>query len=231
MPAITGFTGLHNSGKTTVARRVIEKLRSMGYRIAVLKSTSHEGIEKEMDKPGSDTALYRDDGIEAVGIIDSRSLVLFQDHNMMPVTELAQRLFHDFDLVVLEGFKQVAGVPRIEVVGKSSPEGPLYRKNKGIEAVVSDEKITDLLPGQVWFQTGQTNDIALFIEKTYIEPSIHSDLRLYVNGKPVDATRFVTSALTGTITGFLTSLRGTEGAEQVDISFRLSRPDNREKRQ
>lgn len=231
MPAIVAFTGLHNSGKTTVARKVISELRSMGYRSAVIKSTSHKDIEKEMDRPGTDTALYRKDGVEAVAIMDSDNICLFQDMRNIPVKDMALRLFYDFDLVVLEGFKNILETPKIEVVRKSLAESPLYRDIDGIEAVVSDDEIHDLRPGQVWFSKEKIRDISLFIEKRYIKPSIRSNVRLYVNGNRIETNRFVTSALAGTIKGFISSLKGTGDAEQIDISFRTNGPLTSERKE
>ena len=45
MTAIVSFIGWHDSGKTTLATGVVASLKQMGYRVAVIKSSSEKNIE------------------------------------------------------------------------------------------------------------------------------------------------------------------------------------------
>lgn len=220
MPPLVAFTGLHNSGKTTVARKVVSRLIIKGYKAAVVKSTKHENLEKEINRPGSDTALYREEGVEAVAIIDSSSMILFKDHHGESIKKLSERFFYDFDIIILEGFKSVEEITKLEVVNQKNSEAPLYRSVKGIDAVISDEKPTDIPSDVTFFLNTEINELSNFIEQRYILPFKENYLTLYVNGKVIETNNFVKSALTGTVMGFVKSLRGTSNAEFIDIKIK-----------
>ena len=159
MKPVIGFIGHHNSGKTTLIRKVLKELDSRGHRVAVIKSTKHD--IKDLDTHGTDTYLYSNDGTESVALVTPNRMYLFQNNTNEPLKRLAERLFPHAGLVVAEGFKHAPDIPKIEVVRTDISEGPLRDKIKGVKAVVSDRPIE----GETVFNFSQISELADFIEK------------------------------------------------------------------
>lgn len=159
MIPIICFIGHHNSGKTTLIRKVAKEFESRGRRVAVIKSTKHD--VKIRDAPGTDTYLYSQDGIESVALVTPENLYLFQKNTHEPLRKLAERLFPGAELIIAEGFKGSPDVPKIEVTRSGITEGPLRDRIKGVVAVVSDLPA----PDQKVFDFPQVNELVDFIEK------------------------------------------------------------------
>ncbi|WP_448583249.1 molybdopterin-guanine dinucleotide biosynthesis protein B [Thermocrinis sp.] len=125
MPKLVFFVGYHNSGKTTLIEKVSKKLTEMGYRVAYIK---HDPKGHAFtDKKGSDT--YRLFSIlPKVAILSQDRLTLYERTEGEDIEEIVQRLFPNFDFVLLEGWKSKKGYKRISL----SPElegFPAYEKN------------------------------------------------------------------------------------------------------
>ena len=74
MTALVSFIGWHDSGKTTLAASVVRNLKNMGYRVAVIKSSSQENIS--FDTPNTDTYKHRQAGADAVMLVAPDQMVL-----------------------------------------------------------------------------------------------------------------------------------------------------------
>ncbi len=74
MAAIVSFIGWHDCGKTTLATGVVASLNQMGYRVAVIKSSSERNIE--FDTPETDTFKHKQAGADSVMLVAPDQMVL-----------------------------------------------------------------------------------------------------------------------------------------------------------
>jgi molybdopterin-guanine dinucleotide biosynthesis protein B len=213
MTPILTFIGWHNSGKTTVIREVVRRLRDRGYKIAVIKSTKHRGLN--FDSPGSDSYLYGKDGIESVALICPDELILFQENTGEDLKHLAFRLFPDADLVIGEGFKHVSGIPKIEVARADESKEPLRESVSDVRAVVSDYEVSfDRV-----FKTSRIAELTDFIENSFLNDN-KDDVCLFLDGREISLNNFVRNSLKGIIFGFINCLKFTKGAQKLGIRIK-----------
>lgn len=164
MPPVVSFVGWHNSGKTTLTRQVVNHLIDMGYRVAVIKSTKESGIV--VDQPGTDTALYKATGADAVALLAPDQLIIQRRPPTLELIELVPLLFPDVDIVLAEGFKQASLVPKIEV--RRDARAPwIYQQVTGVVAVATDLPVNDV-SGLRCFGLTQSRELAVFIARRYL---------------------------------------------------------------
>jgi molybdopterin-guanine dinucleotide biosynthesis protein B len=214
VPPIVAFIGRHNSGKTTLIRAVTAHLRAGGYRVAVIKSTKHSRLE--VHRPGSDSALLRADGVPDVALVGPEEMILWQEPSEEPLVHLAFRLFPDADLIICEGFKHTPGIPKIEVVRAAVSQELLRDTVPGVTAVVADFPVA----ARPTFRPDQAEEIAIFIKEEYLALSSKEDVLLFVNQQAIPLNRYVRKSLLGTLSGFVSALKGTEEAEELEIRIR-----------
>lgn len=213
MTPILTFIGWHNSGKTTVIREVVRILRDRGYKIAVIKSTKHRGLN--LDSPGSDSYLYGKDGIESVALICPDDLILFQENTGEDLKYLAFRLFPDVDLVIGEGLKHASGIPKIEVTRADESKEPLRESVSNVMAVVSDYEVSfDKV-----FKINQVTELTDFIENSFLNDK-KNDVCLFLDGREISLNNFVRNSLKGIIFGFINCLKFTRGAQKLEIRIK-----------
>jgi molybdopterin-guanine dinucleotide biosynthesis adapter protein len=163
MPPVISFIGWHNSGKTTLARRVVACLREKGYTVAVIKSTKERDIIFE--QPRTDTDLYWLAGADSVALLAPDQLIVRSKPPQLALQPLVQRLFPDADIVIAEGFKHAAEVPKIEV--RRDETAPLLRDRvSGVIAVATDLPLAD----GPHFGIDQIEEIAGLIESRFLSP-------------------------------------------------------------
>ncbi len=214
MTPILTFIGWHNSGKTTAIREVVRRLRDKGYKIAVIKSTKHRGLN--LDSPGSDSYLYGKDGIESVALVCPDELILFQENTGENLRHLAFRLFPDADLVIGEGFKHASGIPKIEVTRADISKEPLRESVSDVRAVVSDYEVSfDKV-----FKISQIAELTDFIENSFLN-DMKANVCLFVNGREISLNNFVRNLLKGIILGFINCLKFTQCAQKLEIRIRV----------
>ncbi|MFZ5765811.1 MAG: molybdopterin-guanine dinucleotide biosynthesis protein B [Thermodesulfobacteriota bacterium] len=218
MPQIVTFIGWHNSGKTTLATRVVSHLKEAGYRVGVIKSSKETGIA--LDRPGTDTTQYRQAGADTVLLVAPDQMMLLTDNSEAALTTLAYRYFFDVDIIIGEGFKQAKQVAKIEVVRE--PERLLRGTVPGVIAVVTEHD----LDGDNIFRPDQSREIAAFIEERFLRHARTRGTRasLLINGARVPMKYFVQRSLAGTVAGFVNSLKNTENAREIEI--RITIDDN-----
>jgi len=213
MTPILTFIGWHNSGKTTVIRKVVRRLRDRGYKIAVIKSTKHRGLN--LDSPGSDSYLYGKDGIESVALICPDELILFQKNTGENLKHLAFRLFPDADLVIGEGFKHASGIPKIEVTRADASKEPFCESVSDVRAVVSDHEV----PFDKVFKTSRIAELTDFIENSFLNDK-KDDVCLFVDSREISLNNFVRNSLKGIIFGLINCLKFTQGAQKLEIRIK-----------
>lgn len=215
MPPVVTFIGWHDSGKTTILSRVIEKLTAKGYRIGVIKSSKHTGIS--FDSPDTDTGRLARAGADPVAFVSPDRTVIMGINRGLPLLTMAHRFFPDVDLVIGEGFKNAEDVDKIEVAGGKSSQN-LRDLVSGVIAVITSEAVA----GFHLFRPDETSEIADFLENRYIIKGRQmASASLVVNGRKVPLKGFVQDCLAGTIAGFIGSLKHTEGAAEIEVSIKI----------
>ena len=135
-PAI-GITGWKNSGKTTLAARLITEFAARGYRVCAVKH-AHESFD--IDQPGRDSYRLREAGARRVVLSSPKRWALVHELGGEPEVSLDRLLGEaaGFDLVMIEGYKSEP-FPKIEVRrdGASSRQ-PLVGRAPQVVAVASD---------------------------------------------------------------------------------------------
>lgn len=143
IPAI-GFVAPSGSGKTTLLRKLVPLLRKRGLRIGYLKH-AHHGFA--LDRPGKDSYEVAAAGARQVMLVSGEHWALLsrgneraEDHPAGLDGLRARFDATSIDLLLIEGFR-AAAVPKIEVFRASAGKLPLYPKDDGIVAVVSDDPL------------------------------------------------------------------------------------------
>ena len=211
MAAIVSFIGWHDSGKTTLATGVVASLKQMGYRVAVIKSSSEKNIE--FDTPDTDTFKHKQAGADSVMIVAPDQMVLQTKQKDLSLTTLAHRYFPDVDIIIAEGFKQARHIAKIEVV--RNPDQQLRKKVHGVLAVATDLQIT----ADYVFRLDEAEEIALFIEKRFLQQKQKKKERtaLLVNGRKIVLKSFIQESLAGTVKGYVESLKLTENIDEIEL--------------
>jgi molybdopterin-guanine dinucleotide biosynthesis protein B len=138
---VVGIVGNQGSGKTTLVERLIPELRARGLRVSTIKHTHHHSIE--LDTPGKDSYRHRMAGAgEVIVASDTGWARLAAATGPATLQELLAEL-RPVDLVLVEGFKQLASLRRVEVFRGAGD--PLARTDPGISAVAVPAGVT--VPG------------------------------------------------------------------------------------
>ncbi|NAZ31016.1 MAG: molybdopterin-guanine dinucleotide biosynthesis protein B [Caldimicrobium sp.] len=198
MPKFLALSGYHNSGKTTVGTYIVAKLSEKGYKVGVIKSTKE--TTEETDKPGSDTFKYRKAGARLVALFQRDKMTLFIED--MPkekdeVFTLFERLFFDYDLVILEGFKEWRDVPKIWLKRNDEEELP-----EGIENI------------QMVAEAKDKERILNFVED-YLGVQNNGDIKIFVNDEDIPLKPHLKLLCQNILLGILASLKGVPKIEEV----------------
>lgn len=220
MSAIVTFIGWHDSGKTTLISEVVAELKEMGYRVAVIKSSSSNGVM--FDSQGTDTQRYKEVGADSVLFVAPDQMVLQTGSTELSLRTLAHRYFPDVDIVIGEGFKTARKIAKIEV--SRNPEQMLRNEVHGVIAVATN--IEDIV-GDYIFRLDESREIAQFIEKRFlVGKSVRFEqTALLINGNKVPIKDFVQEALAGTVHGFVASLKFVDDIEELELRIKLPKKD------
>ncbi len=214
LPAFS-FIGPHKVGKTTVLCGVLQELSRRGLRVGVIKSSKEASVS---EKPGSDTVRFAEAGAKEVIFWGQTKTAIFKES--LPKEDLSfwtlvSRHFSGVDLILVEGLKKLVSIPKIEVSRQGQRESPFFRQGfPGIIAVVADYPVREL----PCFALEDYQGLADFILARL--PKRRTKVELIVDDRPIPLTRFVEEALSGTIKGFLQSLRGIKDLKEIDIRLR-----------
>lgn len=112
MVPVVSFIGRHNSGKTTVLQKVVRFFSDQGYRVGVIKHSSHDF---EIDVPDTDSFRLARAGAQAVSVSSPQKVAFYkQVQQDLSLMELCRFMQDDVDIIFAEGFKR-EDQPKIEV--------------------------------------------------------------------------------------------------------------------
>ncbi|HSH69414.1 MAG TPA: molybdopterin-guanine dinucleotide biosynthesis protein B [Deferrisomatales bacterium] len=113
-PRVCLVSGRSGSGKTTLVERLIPALAARGVPCATVK---HHRDAVETDRPGKDTWRHRRAGARATFLVTEEEVTAWVDRPAaLGMEHLARHCPDGVRLLLVEGFKGLRGVPRIEVV-------------------------------------------------------------------------------------------------------------------
>lgn len=215
MTAIVSFIGWHDCGKTTLTAAVVTHLKSMGLRVAVVKSSSDSAIV--FDTPDTDTFTHRRAGADEVMLVAPDQMVLQATPKKLSLTALAHRYFPDADIVIGEGFKKERQIAKIEVISDS--EQNLRKEVTGVIAVATDLDIS----ADYVFRLNEAAEIAEFIRKRFIdnEKKRPDKTALLVNGRKVVLKEFIQESLAAVVAGYVHSLKIGDDISEIDLRIKL----------
>ncbi len=139
-PPLIGIAGWKNSGKTTLAVRLIEEFTRRGYRVASVKHAHHAF---QIDDGETDSARHRRAGSGQVAIVSSERWALVTELHDAPEPDFADVIaaLAPCDVVVVEGYKSHP-IPKIEARRTASREQrPLSREDPTVIAVAADHSV------------------------------------------------------------------------------------------
>ncbi len=136
---IVGFAAWRGTGKTTLLRRIIPRLREQRVRIAVIKH-AHHGFE--IDIPGKDSYEIRHAGAGQVLVTSARRRALIMERPLEYDPCLAEEIEYldqdSIDLILVEGFRHER-LPKIELRRRrEEPGAPLAPQDPCIVAIATD---------------------------------------------------------------------------------------------
>ena len=132
--SVVGYSG---SGKTTLLEKLISELTQRGYAVGTIKHDVH-GFE--MYKPGKDTWRHKKAGASATIISSPYQIGMVRDveHDHQPEELMA--LLPDMDIILTEGYKK-ENLPKLEVFRSKVHKAPLFKGDKSLLALISDDPI------------------------------------------------------------------------------------------
>ncbi|HEU5134770.1 MAG TPA: molybdopterin-guanine dinucleotide biosynthesis protein B [Steroidobacteraceae bacterium] len=132
-PRVIAIVGSQGAGKTTLIEQLIPALNARGLVVSTIKHTHHHHIE--LDVPGKDSHRHRLAGASEVLVAsDSGWARIAARSQPASLPELLAQL-RGADVVLIEGFKQLEGLRRVEVFRGNGT--PLALADPGIAAVAT----------------------------------------------------------------------------------------------
>ena len=200
---IVAVVGFSESGKTRLITQLIGEFKKRGLRTCAVKRCSH-GFS--LDTEGKDTSDFTRAGADGVAMVSPEGWAALSKSPVTDVPALAGRLFPDADVVLVEGGKEAAGLPRIEVLRAGLSEVLVSRPDE-LLAVIADFPLPDGLPVPT-FKPEETTEICDLILS--LEEAIMADIKLEVDGREVNLNPFVRTFIERTVLGMVTSLSGID---------------------
>jgi len=128
---VAAIVGTSGSGKTTLIERLIRAARERGLSVSTIKHTHHHDIE--LDTPGKDSHRHRVAGASEVIVASDAGWARIAASPVPASLQILLGQLHPVDLVLIEGFKQLEWLRRVEVFRGAG--APLAADDPGIAAV------------------------------------------------------------------------------------------------
>ena len=138
---VLGITGWKNSGKTTLAERLVAELTRRGWKVSTVKHAHHDA---DLDREGSDSFRHRQAGASEVALVTGRRWALMHELRGAaepPLDEILARL-SPCDLVIVEGYKR-GSHKKIETRRRDATDAtPLTASDTAVVAVAADHAVS-----------------------------------------------------------------------------------------
>ena len=215
MTPIVSVVGKSKSGKTTLVEKLIQELKSRGYRVATVK---HTPGGMTLDETGKDSWRHIEAGSEATIISSPDKIALIKPvARTLSLDEITLLFGEDYDLIITEGFKQ-DDAPKIEVHRRQA--GPPLSQVKKLFAIVTDEPL-EVKTRQ--FSLEDTRGLADLLEEGFIKPQ-KDWVSLYVNDAPIVLSSFPRDFIANVLVALASSLRGVGEIRNLRFFLRKREP-------
>jgi molybdopterin-guanine dinucleotide biosynthesis protein B len=134
---VAAIVGNSGSGKTTLIERLIRAARERGLSVSTIKQTHHHDIE--LDTPGKDSHRHRLAGAAEVIVTSDTGWARIAASPMPASLQILLGQLRPVDLVLVEGFKQLEWLRRVEVFRGAG--APLALDDPGIAAVAAPAEV------------------------------------------------------------------------------------------
>lgn len=133
---IIQVVGYQNSGKTTLAEKIIRRLSENGKQVATIKHHGHGGMPVEGDG-GKDSQRHRQAGAIISSVEGDGALTVHATKQSGWELEEIIRLYSSFeiDMIIIEGYK-MASYPKIVLIRKNE-DLLLLKKIKNVVAIIT----------------------------------------------------------------------------------------------
>jgi molybdopterin-guanine dinucleotide biosynthesis protein B len=128
---VAAIVGHQGSGKTTLIERLIPVARERGLAVSTIKHAHHHAIE--LDTPGKDSYRHRVAGAAEVIVASDTGWARIAASAAPADLKFLLGQLRPVDLVLVEGFKQLEWLRRVEVFRGAG--APLAQADPGIAAV------------------------------------------------------------------------------------------------
>ena len=193
---ILGIYGYKKSGKTALIENIISSLPDM--KIAVIK---HIPEKADFDKKGTDTFRYMEKGAEvSVGISENNVAFFCKNMELKNVIEKIDG-FDKFDFIIVEGFKNEKGFPKIAVGDIEKTENTVMK----VENEKSVDKVVNFIQERIT------------VEKTEKDKS---SVSIKVNGKKVWTNKFIQKIFRNVVTGMVSALKNVELPKNIVVEIK-----------
>jgi molybdopterin-guanine dinucleotide biosynthesis protein MobB len=128
---VIAIVGRSGSGKTTLIEKLIPALRQRGFSVSTIKHTHHHRID--LDPPGKDSYRHRAAGAAEVIIASDNGWARIASSPEPASLKTLIGQLRPVDVVLVEGFKQLEWLRRVEVFRGVGT--PLALDDPGIAAV------------------------------------------------------------------------------------------------
>lgn len=211
MIPIVSIVGTSNSGKTTLIEKLVPELVRRGYRVATIKHDVH-GFD--VDREGKDSWRHKKAGAHTVVISSPEKLALIRDvDHDADLAELGEKYIRDVDIILSEGFKR-NNQPKIEVFRREMNRELLCTRGDNLLALATDQPF-DL--GVPCLGLEDASGLVDLIEQKFLKEKGSPRIRLQADGKEVPLSPFVQKMILGTVQGMVSSLKGCEKAQSIEI--------------
>ena len=130
---VVAIVGHKGSGKTTLIERLIGTTRERGLTVSTVKHAHHHEIE--LDTPGKDSFRHRMAGASEVIVASDRGWARIAASPEPASLQVLLGELRPVDLVIVEGYKQLEWLRRVEVFRGDGT--PLALRDPAIAAVAS----------------------------------------------------------------------------------------------
>jgi molybdopterin-guanine dinucleotide biosynthesis protein B len=194
--AVIGFYGESNTGKTTIIVKIIEQLVKERYAVATIKNTDKN---VNIDTEGKDTWKHQHAGAKLVSL-SSLNETDFMINKRMDVNNIVDIIFacEPVDIVLVEGARNL-NIPKIKIGSGENRDNTIMQYQDDFKEVIK------------------------IIKKEIDKKKKKHDVRIMVNGKKVALSEFTEEIIKNTLVGMLSSLKGIDQINEVEIHLRISR--------
>ena len=132
--------GWKNSGKTTLVSNLVKYFDSQNITVGVIKHAHHSF---DIDHPNTDSYKIRKSGAYKTTLISENRLAYIEEKKDTEINlnDLIS-LNTGCDIIILEGFKKIDRLKKIEVRLKQNNKEPLYNTIKNVKLLITDDDQT-----------------------------------------------------------------------------------------